>query len=158
MIPGKLIMTLMTGLFLAFLPACSPFATHTTVLPDHPEKLPAGRPLCSGCHTDQQRIAGAKSYDSFDHDVSFVKNHRTIASQNSRVCAVCHAESFCTDCHAGKSEIKPSTLFGNRPDREQVHFGDFMTRHRFEGRTDPASCYSCHGRQNNESCRQCHRK
>jgi hypothetical protein len=29
--------------------------------------------------------------------------------------------------------------------------------HRIEGKLDPASCYRCHGRANNERCVACHK-
>lgn len=156
MIPCKLISSICLIALTVLLAACSAFSTGSGSLAAHPEKLPTGRPLCSECHTAKPLPGGIKSYDSFDHDKTFIADHRTIAAQNGRVCATCHAESFCVDCHAAKTEIKPSTMFGNRPDREQIHQGDFLTRHRFEGRSDPTSCYSCHGRANNESCRRCH--
>ncbi len=141
----------------SFLAACSAISTGSSIISAHPGKLPDGRPLCSACHTAKPLAAGMKSYDSFDHDQLFVADHRTIAAQNSRVCASCHAESFCATCHASKTEIKPAVLLGNRPDREQIHQGDFLSRHRFEGKADPTGCYSCHGRANNESCQRCHR-
>jgi hypothetical protein len=53
--------------------------------------------------------------------------------------------------------MKPSTRYGNRPDREFQHRGNYITLHKIEGKLDPASCYRCHGRANNERCIACHR-
>ncbi len=137
--------------------ACSHvFSTETSLPASHPEALSEGRVACSECHEDQ--IKGIlKPYAAFSHTPVFVKNHRFYAGQDERLCASCHAASFCTDCHANEVEIKPSTKFGNRPDRELVHRGDYMTRHKIEGKLDPASCFRCHGRTNNEQCVACHR-
>jgi hypothetical protein len=30
--------------------------------------------------------------------------------------------------------------------------------HRIDGKVDPASCYRCHGRTNNEKCIICHKR
>jgi hypothetical protein len=156
MMPSKIVPAVLFAVIVTSVAACAPFSGKASIPSSHPEKLPTGRPVCSDCHAENQSVAGAKGYDAFNHDANFVANHRVIAGQNNRVCAVCHAESFCADCHAVKSEIKPATMFGNRPDREQIHQGDYITQHRFDGRADPTGCYSCHGRLNNDTCRQCH--
>ena len=73
-----------------------------------------------------------------------------------KICATCHKASFCADCHTNQVEMKPSVKYGNRPDREMPHRGNFLTLHKIEGKLDPASCYRCHGRANNERCVACH--
>jgi hypothetical protein len=148
-------MTPMAALLL--LSACSLFSPETSLAPRHPEALPTGRPICAECHEGQQLKGALKPYAAFDHTATFVKDHRFAAGRDERICAVCHATAFCNDCHATKIEIKPATKLGNRPDRELIHRGDFLTRHRIEGKIDPASCYACHGRANNEKCVTCHR-
>lgn len=137
--------------------ACGHLLTTDSTLPaSHPEALGEGRVDCSECHTDQ--VKGVlKPYASFNHTPAFVKSHRLYAGQDGRLCAGCHAASFCTDCHANEVEIKPPLKLGDRPDRELIHRGDYLTRHRIEGKIDPASCYRCHGRSNNEQCVACHR-
>jgi hypothetical protein len=98
-----------------------------------------------------------KAFNAFSHTPSFVKNHRFYAASDDRLCATCHKGSFCNDCHTNSVEMKPSTKYGNRPDREFQHRGNFMTMHKIEGKLDPASCYRCHGRANNERCVACHK-
>lgn len=137
--------------------ACGHLLSSDTSMPaTHPEALGEGVVTCSECH-DGQAKGVMKPYASFDHTPVFVKNHRFNAEKDSGLCAVCHKVSFCNDCHANKLEIKPSIKLGNRPDRELVHRGDFLTRHKIEGKIDPVSCYRCHGRTNNELCTACHR-
>ena len=68
-----------------------------------------------------------------------------------------NAGGGCNDCHTNQVEMKPSIKYGNRPDRDMPHRGNYMTLHKIEGKLDPASCYRCHGRANNERCMTCHR-
>ncbi|NTV50767.1 MAG: cytochrome C [Geobacteraceae bacterium] len=143
---------------LLFFNACSALNTKSDRFPaTHPEKLTETRPICSECHQDQLK-AVLKPYAAFDHTPLFIKEHRFTAGRDGQLCSLCHAASFCTDCHANRNEVKPSTKLGDRPDRELPHRGDFMTRHRIDGKIDPVSCYRCHGRANNEKCVICHRQ
>lgn len=122
----------------------------------HPEALGERRVLCSECHEDQSK-GTLRALTFYSHSQTFIKEHKMYVTGGERLCSVCHAVSFCNDCHAVKLGVKPSQKMGNRPDRELIHRGDFMTRHKIEGKIDPASCYSCHGRANNEKCVSCHR-
>lgn len=127
-------------------------------LPDaHPETLAIGQQVnCTECHEEQQK-GTMKSFATFSHSPSFVKNHRYYAATDDHLCATCHKSSFCSDCHTNQVEMKPSVRYGYRPDRIMPHRGNFMTMHRIEGKIDPASCQRCHGRANNERCIACHR-
>src|ERR1039457_1693132 len=150
------IFVLLTGIIT--ITACSHILSSENSLPaSHPEALGEGRVDCSECHEDQ--IKGIlKPYETFKHSFEFIRQHRLFAGQNERLCAVCHHTSFCNDCHANEVEIKPSMKLGNRPDREIPHRGDYLTMHRIDGKVDPASCYRCHGRTNNEKCIICHKR
>jgi len=150
-------LTVLASLSVSLLAGCVLFSPEKSIPKIHPESLPQGNPVCTDCHEGQIVKVSQKPYSAFNHGVTFVREHRFAAAQNEQICAVCHAVSFCLDCHAGKTEIKPATKLGNRPDRELIHRGDFLTRHRTEGKIDPASCYTCHGRANNQKCATCHR-
>jgi len=115
-----------------------------------------GRVDCNECHEDEIRGV-LKPYASFKHTHDFVKHHRLYAAREERLCARCHAGSFCNDCHANELEIKPPIKLGDRPDRELIHRGDYLSLHKIDGKLDPASCYRCHGRTNNEKCIVCHK-
>jgi len=106
-------------------------------------------PVCSDCHTDWRA--------SLDHTSDFPKRHRFYAEQHSQACSVCHKESFCSDCHAHKEELKPSEKYADSPERTLPHRGDYINQHKIDGRIDPASCMKCHGRSNNERCIACHK-
>jgi hypothetical protein len=141
---------------LFFLAACAEMGALPSLPVSHPEALAIGQQVnCAECHEDQQK-GTLKPYKAFNHSPDFVKNHRFYAASDDRLCSTCHKSSFCNDCHTNKVQLKPSTKFGNRPDREMQHRGNFMTMHKIEGKLDPASCYRCHGRANNERCIQCH--
>jgi hypothetical protein len=115
----------------------------------HPVEI-QGLVNCSDCHKDRWGALNHKA-DNFD------RRHKYYAGQQQRACTPCHRESFCTDCHAYREEIMPSDKYKGSPERMLPHRGDFLSRHRIEGKIDPVSCLKCHGRQNNERCRLCHR-
>ena len=158
MIRTKLFILFAAAAGLLAVTACTHVISKDSSLPAwHPEALGQGRVDCSECHED--KVKGVlKPYASFSHSRVFVKEHRFYASQDARLCATCHKTSFCNDCHANELEVKPSIMHGNRPDRELVHRGDFLTLHKIEGKIDPTSCFKCHGRTNNEQCVACHRQ
>jgi hypothetical protein len=114
----------------------------------HPVEVPT-MPLCSDCHTDWKT--------SLDHRPDYITKHKFYATQQKRACDICHVESFCADCHANKEEIKPSDKYKDQPSRSMPHKGDYLNQHKIDGKVNPASCFPCHGRQNNEQCRACHR-
>ena len=105
--------------------------------------------LCGKCHTD--------SRSALDHTPNFISRHRFLASQQKQMCDICHRESFCSDCHSHKEELKPSDKFKDSPERALPHRGDYMTQHKIDGRINPAACFKCHGRNNNRRCVACHR-
>lgn len=142
---------------IAILAACARMNTLYSLPASHPEALAVGQQTdCSECHEDQQK-GTMKPYAAFSHSPAFVKKHRFYAATDDRLCAVCHKSSFCNDCHTNRVEMKPSLRYGDRPDREMPHRGNFMTLHKIEGKLDPAGCYRCHGRADNERCVACHR-
>ncbi len=106
--------------------------------------------VCSQCHTDWRA--------SMDHSAEFGRfRHKYSAMQNKQACGLCHADSFCADCHANKEELKPSDKYKDAPGRALPHRGDYLNQHKIDGKINPSSCFPCHGRQNNERCRVCHK-
>jgi hypothetical protein len=122
---------------------------HTpSIAAKHPMEVTAP-PMCSDCHTDYRA--------ALNHTTDYITRHRFYAKQQSRVCDVCHQASFCSDCHAHKEELKPSDKYKDSPERALPHRGDYLNQHKIDGRINPALCFPCHGRQNNERCQVCHR-
>lgn len=153
----NLLLTLAIVFGLGALTACALLSPEPSFAPSHPQKLDQGRPMCSECHMAEQAKGAMKPYASFDHTPTFVKDHRLQAASDSNTCATCHAPSFCSDCHGGKTMMKPSVKNADRPDRAMPHRGDYLTLHKMDGKMDPTSCYKCHGRANNDKCRACHK-
>lgn len=122
----------------------------------HPEVFEGGRVLCTECH--EEPVSGTlKSPENFNHSTTFIQFHKEYAVFEGRLCLSCHLESFCTDCHTTKDELKPSQKHGDRADRVYPHRGDYLTQHKIDGKIMPEVCFRCHGRQNNAICAQCHR-
>ena len=130
----------------AVLYAC---ANTKSVAKVHPTEV-KGLVDCGECHTDNWAALNHQADD-------FYRRHKFYAGQQRFACQTCHQESFCADCHAHKEEIKPSDKYKTSPERQLPHRGDYLSRHKIEGRIDPASCLKCHGRTNNERCKTCHR-
>ncbi len=144
------------GLFLIslILAACAVFQTNFSPPPEHPEPLNAGRPQCTDCHDSSDENF---PYLKFNHDVFFVENHRVQAISGKSACDMCHKDNFCIECHGIRLELKPSLRKPSDPDRRMPHRGDFLSRHRIEGRINPVSCFRCHGSaETAERCVKCH--
>lgn len=133
---------------LSALNVCAGSTSTISIAKEHQQVT--GIPNCSECHSD--------SWAALNHQApGFLANHRHYAQQQRQVCNSCHRESFCVDCHAHQEEIKPSDKYAGSPERALPHRGDYLFQHRIDGKVDPASCARCHGRQNNERCKTCHR-
>lgn len=78
------------------------------------------------------------------HDLAFVEDHRGVAKANPQLCAQCHSETFCTDCHAGA--VRPM----------RIHAADYMTTHALDARANTQDCQSCHRVQSD--CIACHQR
>lgn len=121
---------------------------------EHPEKLPKGNPICTECHDPAN---DSITFKRFNHTLYFAENHRFEAYQSEDVCSMCHRESFCSDCHATDTELKPSIKNQSDTYRRTPHRGDYLARHRIDGRIDPTSCFRCHGNPKaSERCARCH--
>lgn len=156
MIRRNVLLSFAVALAFGAMTACGVISSEKSFAATHPQELGAGRPQCVACHEGELKGAG-KSFASFNHTPTFVKEHKVQAGQDGNVCATCHSQSFCADCHSGKSPMSPSTKLGDRPDRMSPHRGNYLVTHRIEGKMDPTSCFKCHGRANNDKCTTCHR-
>jgi hypothetical protein len=109
---------------------------------------------CLDCH---EAKGDPIPFGRFVHNSYFMENHRQEAYQYEQVCSFCHQTSFCNDCHATRVELKPSIKNQTDTDRRMQHRGDYLSRHRIDGRIDPTSCFRCHGNPKNaQTCAPCH--
>ncbi|MCA9682701.1 MAG: cytochrome c3 family protein [Myxococcales bacterium] len=76
------------------------------------------------------------------HDLRFVEDHAAISKADPQLCAACHDDEFCVDCHAGP--IRPMRL----------HAADYLTSHAIDARAATQDCSACHRLQTD--CRGCH--
>jgi len=140
-----LVLALLGSALAAILFACAETASMARRHPMEIEKAP----ICSDCHTDGRT--------ALNHTADYITRHKFYAAQQKQTCEGCHLLSFCADCHANKEQIKPSDKYKDSPELAMPHRGDYLTQHKIDGLIDPASCFVCHGRQNNERCKVCHR-
>jgi hypothetical protein len=76
------------------------------------------------------------------HTEDFLQRHRMVAAADSSLCANCHKEDFCTDCHDGR--VRPRS----------IHPSDYISLHPVEARMAMQRCRSCHEEQS--FCLTCH--
>ena len=109
---------------------------------------------CSECHDTE---LGGFPFRRYEHTPMFGENHRLQAIGSERVCALCHQPGFCGDCHGAGAALKPSLKNHGETRRQMPHRGDYLTRHRIDGRLNPAKCFRCHGRPKAaKTCQPCH--
>jgi len=151
--------TLSMVIFLALLlalSACAALKSDYEPLAKHPsaEDLGEQPKNCLECHDPR---GDNVAFEKFVHDQDWGLNHRQQAYQNEAICAMCHQTSFCNDCHATGIELKPSLKNQSETYRPMQHRGDYLSRHRIDGRLDPTSCFRCHGNPKSaETCVRCH--
>jgi len=78
------------------------------------------------------------------HTADFIERHKRVAADNAALCASCHTERYCADCHDGK--VRPRT----------VHPNDWISIHPIAARQNNPRCTSCH--QEQSFCLQCHQR
>lgn len=122
----------------------------------HPsvEDLGLSTKKCTECH---EARAEKLAFGNFVHTATWLQSHRQPAYQNEAVCSMCHQTSFCNDCHNSGVELKPSLKNQSETARQMPHRGDYLSRHRIDGRVDPTSCFRCHGNPKSAKlCASCH--
>jgi hypothetical protein len=136
--------------------ACTSMENEQPLPISHPSAAELGEPplTCTNCHDPQGENI---PYARFVHGPFWTDNHRQAAYQGGQVCALCHQTSFCNGCHATNVELKPSLKDQTGNTRRMPHRGDYLSRHRIDGRIDPTSCFRCHGNPKAaKTCVQCH--
>ncbi len=125
---------------------------HSDCASCHKPELDAGR--CKMCHArlDLHARAPQKIYS---HEPGFFERHGTRAQGGEDLCATCHDQSFCADCHSRNASVRPSLKYPERIDSEFVHRGDWISRHAIEARVGDTGCMKCHG---NSYCSSCHER
>jgi len=147
MTPKSVLLTFLLGLSLLGVTAC--MKSQVPLPLRHPADVGKAPPRCSACHE--------AALNSYDHLPAFAERHGQQARQSSAPCGLCHATTFCDDCHALRGELTPALRREAETYRQLPHRGDYRTRHRIDGRIDPSSCFRCHGNPKNaQTCAPCH--
>ncbi|MCG3197772.1 MAG: hypothetical protein HUU16_03450 [Candidatus Omnitrophica bacterium] len=108
---------------------------------------------CDVCHKDLYSV-GLKPMSRFSHEGDFLRDHQHYTWSQTKVCAQCHTQDDCMECHANQSdELDANMKHHGRTDRDFVHQADYLSRHFIEARNDPALCVTCH---RPSFCRNCH--
>lgn len=107
---------------------------------------------CAVCHVNLQKYP-LKPIALFTHQGNWVAKHYQAARSSSATCMVCHDQRFCSDCHSKTVSMPIELKHTERPDRDFIHRDDWLSRHPFEARADPALCQRCHS---TTFCRRCH--
>jgi hypothetical protein len=78
------------------------------------------------------------------HPPGFLRAHGGMASSGELRCASCHAQRFCSDCHAGERVSR------------RYHPSNFVSTHAPQAYGREVDCASCHSTE--AFCRACHRQ
>jgi len=120
---------------------------------EHKEQFDNGQ--CIACHIDLERFPLSPT-TFYNHRPNFTRQHVQIARSASASCTACHAQTFCADCHAARTRpMPPEWIQPDRPDRNWIHWGDYLSKHTVEARANPAACQKCH---TISFCTDCHQK
>lgn len=116
---------------------------------EHEQQFARGQ--CAPCH-DPQQVAQLVPRTFARHDQAWLRYHGSSALRQPELCASCHAQRQCDDCH---DMTQTSLVESRHPDaleREWTHPPDFMTRHALEARSMPGRCVTCHTPQTCDGC------
>jgi hypothetical protein len=106
---------------------------------------------CLRCHRDLSRYP-LQPVSVFSHQGDYVRVHGRAARSAPDVCATCHEQTFCADCHASTVAVKVEFKLPEKQDANYIHRDDYLGRHGIEAQGDSASCRRCHGTSFCESC------
>lgn len=116
--------------------------------------------FCASCHG--AAVPALPSRFAFDdplrmgmHRAGFRARHADEAHTEPGLCATCHTQRFCNDCHANNQ------LAGTGDDLRSPHAAGWVglsgpNDHGRAARRDPAACASCHGGAGEALCVSCH--
>lgn len=107
---------------------------------------------CETCHKDLAE-EGTLPASHLAHDGNWMREHGTRAASSGDLCATCHKESFCAECHGVTAPAIPAKLRFMDPFAASVHRANFAARHSLEAKAQPGLCTTCHQQ---ERCASCH--
>lgn len=123
---------------------------------------------CFACHEHQDqwdRGECAPCHNSADlkklfprtmlrHGTGWDRQHATEALKTTVQCAQCHTTESCDDCHDVSQGLRVEVRKAEQVDKTFIHPADFLTRHAWQAKAEPARCLSCHRVETCDSCHQ----
>ncbi len=108
---------------------------------------------CTICHDSDKTFP----FYRYNHGMLFIEKHGAAARGRAGVCRMCHNDRQCSVCHSANGGLAPDLRMHGHPKARSPHRGDYLARHRIDGRLKPAGCFKCHGRPKTaKNCRPCH--
>ncbi len=108
-----------------------------------------GKADCRGCHETADDYADCrlchgenKELRPASHGEIWLSGHGLLARENQALCAQCHTQTTCQECHAGDN-VRPRS-----------HRLNYAFDHALEARGNEIQCATCH--QEPEYCSSCH--
>jgi predicted CXXCH cytochrome family protein len=137
---------------------------------EHGVRATTDRELCATCHDDRSCAKchgvtvptlpwkmgiGERPQMTGLHLSGFRSRHSMEARAEAGLCATCHSENFCVQCHTtlGVGALANGAKNPHPPGWVTASGG----QHGLEARTDPMSCAGCHGGGGEQLCVGCHR-
>jgi predicted CXXCH cytochrome family protein len=108
--------------------------------------------VCSACHVNLIE-EGTLPASHLVHEGDWLREHGTRAASAGDLCAACHGERFCADCHGAAVPALPARARLDDPLQASVHRAGFRARHALEARAAAGSCTTCHSQA---TCADCH--
>jgi hypothetical protein len=128
------------------------------LIPRHPECLSCHQKQwdameCGHCH-ESLHLYPLKPVSDFSHSGDFLRSHARIAANRPDLCAQCHTQPYCANCHdPAAARFRPPIRWPEEVEKRFIHRGDYVGRHAIEARTAGDQCVRCHARQD---CVGCH--
>ena len=107
---------------------------------------------CAVCH-ESLTLHPLRPITDQAHAGDFLRRHALEGRANIDMCAKCHSQSSCAECHDRRAPMPANLVHADRPDRGFVHRPGYVDRHATEARLDGPMCLSCHGESD---CATCH--
>lgn len=119
----------------------------------HDHAVEYAQAKCQTCHRDLGRYP-LRPVAEFRHAGDWLRTHGQLARSSPLVCAACHDQPSCAECHAQATRpFKPDIQWPEAVTAAFIHRGDYESRHAIDASVDAASCRRCHG---SASCDACH--
>lgn len=137
---------------------------------EHGVRAGSERDLCSSCHSETScakchgvgTVPALPAKMAFDevrleglHRAGFRSRHALEARADPGLCATCHSESSCVECHTA-SHVSPQGTTRSPHAVGWVSLGRGGGEHGIQARIDPVSCAGCHGGTGEQICVGCH--